>query len=163
MSPPTGALTAEAIARHLRACDAHFLPPLSTRVDIDAYAAKLAARALCFDAWDGEALAGLVAAYDSRNHNHTDPGAPATAFITNVSVLPGQHGQGTARRLMQQCLATLSARGCALVTLEVDARNEVAQRLYRRFGFVAAGGHDGAPGPARGGATVHLQLDLTKA
>lgn len=142
--------SADAIARHLRACDAGFVPPLSSRVRLDTYAAKLAARALCFEAWDGEALAGLVAAYADRGDPTT--GQPASAFITNVSVLPSHRGDGTAARLMQACLAALATRGCTTVDLEVDERNEPAQRLYRRCGFVVTGAT---------GTALRMQLDLT--
>jgi hypothetical protein len=55
--------TTHDVLAHLTRCDADFTPPLSARLDLGDYAAKLAERAACFEAWDGDQLVGLVAAY----------------------------------------------------------------------------------------------------
>jgi ribosomal protein S18 acetylase RimI-like enzyme len=134
----------DAVETYLRACDAAFRPPLSERVDLTAYAEKIAARAERFEAWDGARLAGLVAAYCN------DPERRA-AFVTSVSVAPQLHGRGVASRLLGACIDHARASGFARVELEVDARNEPALALYRRHGFVPAG----PQGQAR---SLHLAL-----
>ena len=123
------------VGAHLRACDTSFVPPLGGRVDVDAYAAKIVAQAERFEAWDGDRLAGLVAAYCN------DP-TRRIAFVTSVSVLPARQGQGLASRLLHECIANLRLAGFERVELEVDAHNAPAARLYRKLGFEPAGAHD---------------------
>ena len=140
MTPPvvfdSGKADGARIAAHLRACDASFVPPLSGRVDIAAYAGKIAAAAHCFEAYVGGELAGLVAAYC----NAPDTGV---AFITTVSVLPAWQGNRIAAQLLEHCIAHVRARGFARLALEVGSGNAAAIGLYRRHGFVLAGSGDG--------------------
>lgn len=125
------------VAAHLALCDGHFVPPLSSRVALAAYAAKLAAHATCFEAWDGPALAALVAVYcNDRARSH--------AFVSSVSVLPAWQGHGLARRLLGQAAAHAAALGFAGLELEVDGTNTAALGLYRTLGYTL---HD-ASGPA---------------
>lgn len=114
------------IAHHLRNCDAAFVPPLSTRVDLDVYAAKLATHATTIELWQGAVLAGLLAYYvDERGR---------CAFVTSVSTLPGLQGQRLGQRLIEELLARLDGRVGA-VRLEVDDGNFRARRLYAGNGF----------------------------
>ena len=113
------------IAAHLLECSAAFVPPLAGRVDIAAYAAKIAERAACFEAWHGAGLVGLVAAYD----------AGSEAFITNVSVAPGFRGQGIAKMLLQACLQRMAGASRRRILLEVNRDNAAAIRLYESMGF----------------------------
>jgi ribosomal protein S18 acetylase RimI-like enzyme len=124
--------TAQQVEAHLLACDAAFIPPLRRRVDVPVYAAKIAGRAQCFEAWSGDTLVGLVAAY-------LDPEA-ARAFVTNVSVLPEWTGRGVASALLRQCVAHARNATMGEVALEVDPRNAAAVALYERIGFRPAGG-----------------------
>lgn len=119
------------VAAHLRACDALFVPRLSERVGIDSYADKIASRAERFEAWDGDQLAGLVATYCNDLQGRT-------AFVSNVSVLPSHQGRGIASALLRACIAHVRASGFERIELEVDARNEAADQLYLRHGFVMA-------------------------
>lgn len=123
------------IAAHLRACDGSFVPSLSTRVELEAYAAKIAQFAERTEAWSGMKLAGLVAAYAN------DP-ERRTAFITSVSVLPAWHGQGLASRLLLACIERVRGLGFEGIELEVDVRNTAAKRLYSKHGFVIQASHD---------------------
>lgn len=120
------------IARLLRACDSGFVPPLSRRVDIDAYAAKLAMHARHAAAWHDGVLVGLVALYCN------DP-ERRIAFITSVSVHPGHTRRGIAGRLLDEALAIARAAGMQAVELEVDAGNDAALALYRKHGFGVSG------------------------
>lgn len=116
------------VAAHLRRCDAAFVPRLSARVALDAYAAKLVARAVRVEAWDGARLAGLVAMYCGDD-----------AFITNVSVDPDWAGRGVGQRLLARAIDMARACGLARVRLEVAREHAAARRLYARCGFEPVG------------------------
>ncbi len=128
---------ASAIAAHLRSCDASFVPPLLERVDVDAYASKIASNAERFEAWSGGRMAGLVAAYCN------DP-RKRVAFVTNVSVLPECQGRGIASLLLQACVEQIRDAGFDQVELEVDNKNAPAMDLYLKHGFkvVSIGEHN---------------------
>jgi ribosomal protein S18 acetylase RimI-like enzyme len=119
--------TTDHIHAHLTRCDADFTPPLSARLDLGAYAAKLAERAARFEAWDGGQLVGLVAAY-------VTPGAPE-AFISNVSVVSELRGQGVAAALVADCIDRARRSGAATLTLEVATADRAAGRFYEKLGF----------------------------
>ncbi|MDA8109013.1 MAG: GNAT family N-acetyltransferase [Betaproteobacteria bacterium] len=123
------ASTEEEVREHLLACDARFTPPLSTRVDIAAYAKKIRDEAWTFEAWNRRELAGLVAAY-------VDP-AKRTCFITNVSVLDEHAGKGIATRLVGACLERAEAAGIDAASLEVSEQDDAGLRLCARRGFRA--------------------------
>jgi ribosomal protein S18 acetylase RimI-like enzyme len=110
---------------HLAACDEAFVPPLRERVDLAAYAQKLAQRALRVEAWKGKRLVGLVAAYLDADRT--------TCFVSNVSVLPAFSRHGIARGLLERLVAQTDR--CDL-RLEVSRRNTAALALYDRLGFV---------------------------
>lgn len=135
---------AAAIRSHLSACDAVFIPRLSDRVDVSAYAAKINANAHCFEAWSGEALVGLVAVYCNAPER-------ATAFITSVSVLPHAQGKGLASQLMERCLAGTRELNFQRVELRVGTGNASAIALYTKLGFSVAS-------EAEGMATMALDL-----
>ena len=117
------------ILEHLRACSAQFVPPLDSRVEIGAYARKLHAHAMCFEAWSGDTLVGLVAAYVN------DP-ARVSAFLSSVSVLPAALGSGLASDLLRVCVRHCEEMRFSRIDLEVAAANERARRLYQRHGFI---------------------------
>lgn len=130
---------------HLRAADAGFVPPLSSRVDLAGYADKLAAHARRIEAWQGDALVGLIALYAN------DPAQGG--FITNVSVLPGHQGRGIAGELLTRTLALAAELGLPRLRLEVYADNTAALALYRRHGF-------SAEASAAAGPTLFLHREL---
>ena len=59
--------------------------------------------------------------------------------ITNVAVHPDYRGRGIGNRLMLAIEELAKKRGATRMTLEVRVSNEVAQALYRKLGYVAAG------------------------
>lgn len=130
---------------HLRAADAGFEPPLSSRTDLASYAAKLAAHARRVEAWQGDVLVGLIALYAN------DPARGG--FITNVSVLPGHQGQGIAGELLTRTLALAKELNLPQLRLEVYADNTAALTLYRRHGFRAEAS-------ATDGPTLFLHREL---
>jgi ribosomal protein S18 acetylase RimI-like enzyme len=138
--------TTDDVHAHLTRCDADFTPPLSSRLDLGDYAAKLAERAARFEAWDGGQLVGLVAAY-------VTPGAPE-AFISNVSVVSELRGHGVAAALVADCIDRARGSGAATLTLEVATADRAAARFYEKLGFT-----DRDPEPADRPTTT-LTLDL---
>ncbi|MEO6365900.1 MAG: GNAT family N-acetyltransferase [Luteimonas sp.] len=128
-----GSASAADIQAHLHACDACFHIPLSQRVDIPAYSAKLADNAVTFEAWRGAVLVGLVAAY------FNDP-AVRPGFISNVSVDPDAIGAGIASRLLQAFIDAAQARRLQQIELHVSPKADAAVALYRKLGFVESGG-----------------------
>lgn len=124
------------ILAHLQRCDTMFSPPLSGRVDLRAYAAKLAERAARFEAWHDATLVGLVAVY-------CDGPDGGEAFVSSVSVDPSFQRNGVARQLLQMAADHVRRLGFNALALEVDRRAAPAIRLYETLGFRAcAEGHD---------------------
>jgi len=118
------------IAKHLLCCDADFVPSLSSRVDINDYARKIAGKATRFEAWSGGTLVGLVAAYCNDQEKRI-------AYITSVSVLKAWAGKGIAASLMKLCIDYSKTSGMRQISLEVASDNMPAIKLYEKSGFVA--------------------------
>ncbi|MFM7320084.1 MAG: ribosomal protein S18-alanine N-acetyltransferase [Armatimonadota bacterium] len=57
------------------------------------------------------------------------------AHVTSLAVEPEARGLGIGERLLVRMLADAAQRGAVRATLEVAARNTVAQALYRKLGF----------------------------
>lgn len=122
--------TSEAdISGHLLTCNDAFIPPLDQKVDIAAYARKIRAHAVTFEAWHENRLIGLVAVYCN------DPGNDKTAYITNVSALAGFRGKGLASRLLSDGIRYARVHAFREICLDVNARNREAVTLYKKFGF----------------------------
>lgn len=119
----------ECIFRHLLSCDADFDPPLSTRVDVRAYAEKLQKRAERREAWQNQQLVGLLAYYPS----------PGVFFISNLSVIPAQRRTGIAATLVRQVEDRAKEALQHRIELRVGKANQDAIRFYSRQGFVQWG------------------------
>ena len=118
------------ILLHLQACDSAFIPPLGARVELHAYARKIAIRAVRFEAWAEDLLIGLVATYCRDNQDDH------VAFITSVSMLDAWKGIGIARELLCQCALYAEAQGFQELRLEVGSNNFAAIQLYLKSGYV---------------------------
>jgi ribosomal protein S18 acetylase RimI-like enzyme len=140
------------VLAHLRACDSRFVPPLCGRVDLNAYAHKIARHASRSEAWQGDALVGLVAIYANDFERRI-------AHVTSVSVLATHGGQGIAARLLSLGLAQARALGMRHATLEVARDNTPALRLYETFGFA----QQNAQGADTNWCTMTLDLTTTTA
>jgi len=60
---------------------------------------------------------------------------PHEAFVQTLAVAPCAQGSGLGSRLLRALLDEAERRRQRVVSLEVRADNEVAQRLYERHGF----------------------------
>lgn len=117
------------IAEHLWHCDAEFVPRLSGRVEVAAYAHKIAEKATRFEGWTGGVMVGLLAAYCSG-------GEHGAAYITSVSVRREWRGRGIASQLLERCIGYAKGRGFERIRLEVDQANTAAMKLYEKKGFI---------------------------
>ena len=120
---------AEVIA-HLRRCDTDFMPPLSNRIEIDSYAAKIVSNANRLEAWADGNLIGLVAIYCNDQKDFL-------AYITNVSVQKEWVGKGVGSSLTQQGIKFAKKLGAKKICLEVDRNNIQAIALYKKIGFTS--------------------------
>ena len=121
--------TEEQLTNYLLKSSDDFIPPLSSRVEINGYAKKIANNAIRFEAWSSSNLVGLVAVYCNDLENHI-------AFITSVNVRTEWIGNGVAINLMSYCLEYMKGLGVKQINLEVAADNLPAIRLYEKSGFV---------------------------
>lgn len=119
----------EEVASHLWRCDVDFIPPLSSRIEIGNYAAKIVSNATRFEAWFGSNLVGLVAIYCNDKKDFL-------AFISNVSIQKDMSGKGIARNLLQQSIEYVMTLGVKNIILKVDISNSRAIRLYEKIGFI---------------------------
>jgi ribosomal protein S18 acetylase RimI-like enzyme len=74
---------------------------------------------------DGDRIAGLVRVASDG----------ARGQVRVLGRVPAYRGQGLGARLMTEALRVLAAGGAGDVELDVEAANERALDLYRRFGF----------------------------
>jgi len=58
------------------------------------------------------------------------------AHITTIAVVPEYRGKKIGERLLSEMLAAARKKGATRATLEVRSGNEVARRLYEKYGFV---------------------------
>lgn len=113
---------------HLTKCKNNFIPALDQTVDIAQYSKKIAENAVSFEAWTGNELIGMIAAYFNDAENKK-------GFITNVSVLKEYAGKGIAAKLMTNCIVFAKEKKFSAIVLEVNNTNRPAIKLYNRFNF----------------------------
>ncbi len=87
------------------------------------------------------------------------------AEVLTVAVDPDARRSGEGRKLMQDLLATVQARGVTRVFLEVNVNNSAAIALYRSFGFSDSGLRRGyyAVGDGRSHDALLMQVMLKAA
>ena len=61
------------------------------------------------------------------------------AHVTNIAVHPDYRGYKLGEALLRQLMALSVMLGATRITLEVRVSNHIAQRLYEKYGFRAAG------------------------
>ncbi len=61
------------------------------------------------------------------------------AHITNIAVHPDHRGNRYGNSIVEALIATAQKEGILRMTLEVRRSNEVAQNLYKKYGFVFCG------------------------
>ncbi|WP_026574002.1 ribosomal protein S18-alanine N-acetyltransferase [Bacillus sp. UNC438CL73TsuS30] len=61
------------------------------------------------------------------------------AHITNIAILPGYRGKKLGEALLEKMMSVAREMGAKSMTLEVRVTNQIAQSLYRKFGFQNGG------------------------
>ncbi len=61
------------------------------------------------------------------------------AHITNIAVHPEYRGQGIGSKLLERLIEIALEEGVDNMTLEVRVSNEIAQGLYKKYGFSVMG------------------------
>jgi ribosomal-protein-alanine N-acetyltransferase len=79
---------------------------------------------------------------------------PEESFVQTLAVAKSHQGQGLGARLLTALVDEARRRGEPMVGLEVRADNEVAQRLYGRFGFEQVGVRKGYYQPSNTDAVL---------
>jgi GNAT superfamily N-acetyltransferase len=57
------------------------------------------------------------------------------AILDDFVVMPERRGKGAGSALLQAAIAVAQGEGCSRITLQTDACNAAAMRLYHRHGF----------------------------
>lgn len=145
-----------------------FTPDLSSRVDLDAYARKLAGAAVVIFAYTDDRDIGMAAFY--ANDRKTRLG-----YLSAIVIEAKYEGAGVASNLLDQALKGSARCGMKSLRLAVSVRNSRALEFYLRKGFevvsrqkVPAAGTDGpvlelerscaaSPTSALGGAATSAQ------
>lgn len=123
-----GTASETAIYSHLNKCNEDFIPPLDKKVNIQVYATKIFKKSVTFEAWDGEIMIGLVAAYFNDFEGKT-------SYITNVSTIGEYRGKGIATNLLKNCIAYARQKKNKCICLEVEKSNHYAVNFYKKMGF----------------------------
>jgi ribosomal-protein-alanine N-acetyltransferase len=92
----------------------------------------------------GDRLVGYAGLFATRHQGD----------VQTVAVSPRHQGSGTGTMLLGELLDEAERRGVGEVLLEVRADNQVALRLYERFGFERIGLRRGYYQPGRTDAVV---------
>ena len=118
----------QAIYSHLMKCNESFIPPLEKKVNVQEYSTKIFKKAVTFEAWDGDIMIGLVAAY------FNDPDGQS-GYVTNVSIIRTYMGKDIASILLNRCIDYAKQNSFMSISLEVVKTNHQAINLYRKFRF----------------------------
>ncbi len=116
------------IYSHLMKCNEDFIPHLEKKVNIQDYSTKIFEKAVTFEAWSGDTLVGLVAAY------FNDPCGEA-GYITNVSTIKAYMGKDIASILINLSIDYARQHSFKNIFLEVEKANQPAINLYKKFRF----------------------------
>jgi ribosomal protein S18 acetylase RimI-like enzyme len=127
--------SAKDIDAHLNDCKNNFVPALDKTIDIFEYSKKIAKHSITFEAWFSGRLVGLVAAYlnDTKNKK---------GFITNVSTSSDFSGIGIGSHLIENCIEYAKRHDFNEISLEVNAGNKSAVKLYEKFDFTKSDAPD---------------------
>ena len=110
--------------------DISFIPePLSKRVDLKAYAIKLADKATHFYAMEGEELIGMNCCYMNDSDNKK-------AFISLICIRPDFIGKGIGTILTNECEKYAVLKGFAFIECEVHSENLPSLEMYKKMGYV---------------------------
>lgn len=121
------------IRRFLESVDGDFPVPLTARVDLDGYVAKLMGDGFALVAEESGAVRGVAAGYanDARSR---------AAYLSVIAVEGESRGSGLGSRLLSGFEAEAAARGMHVVSLHTAAGNAASRAMYERCGYACGGG-----------------------
>jgi ribosomal protein S18 acetylase RimI-like enzyme len=125
-------LNQKEIKDFLLICDSFFIPPLSTRVNIDEYALKLSQHAVNFASVIDSKIIGIFSVYFNNLESKE-------AFISNVCVHPDYRGVGIAKLLLNLVVDYGKKMQFNTVKLEVNKENNPAVSFYKKHKFTITG------------------------
>lgn len=102
---------------------------IEVRGETRQYAQKLVQYAMRFEAWDRNALVGLVAAY-------VNDLIKRESYITLLCVNPLYTNQKVASNLLTHVVDYVKKMNFVKINLKVNQNNKIALKLYQNFGFV---------------------------
>lgn len=140
-----GKLSFEEVRAFLLETDDVLPRPLSTRIDIDAYAEKLSEFSEFSLCRDGESIVGMISCYTNR---------PPLGYMTHACVKKQYQARKVFSKLFQQLRDNAQERGILRFQLEVDAENSHARRIYEHYGF-----REVEFRPETGKSLMELELD----
>jgi len=117
------------LVKFLKKVDRAFSPALSHRVSLPEYADKILQRAEVFGIYD--AKHDLVASFAVYANNHTS-GVAYVSFIATASM---SRGKGLGSKLIDCMISRCRELNMRYIKLEVCRQNQVAIKLYTKFGF----------------------------
>lgn len=94
---------------------------------------------------DGRVVGAVTVA--TRGGRYAEQAGPGEAVVRMLVTDPAERGRGTGLALLQACLDTAAADGCARVLLSTQPEMVAAHRLYDRLGFVRRPDLDWRPVP----------------
>jgi len=97
-------------------------------------------------ALDGDTVVGCVT-YVRPGSRLAEISHEGEAEFRMLGVAPAAQGRGVGAALVRACLDRATAEGCRAMVICVRDFNEVAKKLYDRFGFVRAPERDFVPVP----------------
>lgn len=116
------------VEKILRELDGILLPKLSERVNVEAYAKKLAAYAELYYVVEGGRDIANAAVYMNQGKQ---------CFLSSFGVLTEYQRKGAGRKLMQEIVREAGSRGFTEIRLQVLEANQKAVDFYRSRGFSA--------------------------
>lgn len=123
-----GTASREQMYTLLQACDQNFAPRLSSRVNLLDYANKIYEKAVSFEAWDGDALVGMMNGYFNDM-------STLSAYFTHISILKEYMGKRIGSTLMKMGLEHAWRLGFKRARAEMSRNNVAIHRLVARAGF----------------------------
>lgn len=122
-------LNKEEILFLLQKSDSSFMPePISTKIDLQSYAKKLADKALHFYAKENERLIGMTCCYMNDVNK-------SKAFISIICIDPDYFGKGIGRQLTIASEYTALKLGFRLIESEVHVNNFPSLKMYQKLGY----------------------------
>lgn len=116
------------IQKFLEKINDDVFPVLSSRVDLNFYAEKIARFAECLVIKKNGEIEALSAFYCNDLENKT-------SYLTLIAVGASLRNQGIATKLLDETIQRAKSKGMKRLILETNEKNQPAIKLYQKYGF----------------------------